>query len=299
MDYLAAFRSELEVGTERPERLALLVGNLIDPTLDVDACIRRLDELADQVEQRMPGGAVGRAQANALITILHQEMAFLGNVDNYYAPENSFLHRVLDTHEGLPITLSLLYMAVGRRLNINLQGLGFPGHFMVEYQDKSGSWILDPFHGKVLASEELSYHLSQIFQQPIRISVPLDQYRVSTSVLILRVLNNLRGVYLAKQRLAETLSVLEYMVIVEPQDANLWRDRGLVQYRLNNLLAAESDLRRYFLHKERLYLFTSEAEMPLIGILDGMSEEGRAATAEERAILSILEQIRESIRRLN
>ncbi len=299
MDHLTAFWTELETGTDQPERLALLIGNLIDPLLDVDAYIRRLNELADQVDQRMPGGVVGRAQAEALIAILHQEMEFFGNVDNYYDPDNSFLHRVLDTRLGLPITLSLLYIAIGRRLGINLQGMGFPGHFMLEYQDGSGTWMLDPFHGKVIASEELSYYLSQIFQQPIRLSVSPDQYQVDTSALILRILNNLRTVYLSNHRLAEALSVLDYMVTLESENASLWRDRGLLHYQLNNLLAAESDLRRYFLRRDRLHLFA--AAMALSGAIAAgwTSTAERKLTDEDQRVLFVVEQIRENIRRLN
>ncbi len=255
MDHLAAFSTALHADSDRPEHLALLIGKLIDPALDVDSYVRRLNELADQVEQRLPVGALGRAKAEALIATLHGEYAFFGNDENYYEPSNSFLHRVLDTRLGLPITLCLLYTAVGRRLGIRLRGLGLPGHFMLEFRDVNGVWILDPFHGKVLAPEELSHYLSQMFHQSIRISVSLEQYFTDTSSWILRILNNLRTVYISQHRLDDALSVLNYMVTVDPEAANLWRDRGLLHYGLQNMLAAENDLRRYFLHRNRLHPF--------------------------------------------
>lgn len=301
MDHLTAFSTALRADSERPEQLALLMGNLTDPGLDVEGYVRRLDELADQVEQRMPVGALGRAKAEALIAVLHGEFAYFGNVDNYYEPGNSFLHRVLDTRLGLPITLSLLYTAVGRRLGLDLRGLGLPGHFMLEYTDVSGVWILDPFHGKVVAPEELSYYLSQLFQQPIRISVSLEQYRTDTSAWILRILNNLRTVYISQHRLDAALSVLNYMVIVEPDKASLWRDRGLLHYGLQNMLAAENDLRRYFLYRSRLHLFTGESEMVFSGVPLGgwMPEAEQKPTQEDQRVLFVLKQIREGIRRLN
>ena len=301
MDHLTAFSTALRADSDRPEHLALLIGQLIDPALDVDSYVRRLDELADQVEQRLPVGGLGRAQAEALIAILHGEYAYFGNVENYYEPSNSFLHRVLDTRLGLPITLCLLYTAVGRRLGIRLRGLGLPGHFMLEFRDVGGVWILDPFHGKVVAPEELSHYMSQLFHQSIRISVSLEQYLTSTSIWILRILNNLRTVHISQHRLADALAVLNYMVIVEPEGANLWRDRGLLHYGLQNMLAAENDLRRYFLNRNRLHLFTGESELVFSGVALGgwMPETEQKPSQEDQRVLFVLKQIREGIRRLN
>lgn len=301
MDPLTAFSTELETSADRPERLALTIGTLVDSGLDVEAAIRRLDELADQVEQRMPAGAIGRARAEALITILHDEMEFRGNVENYYDPINSFLHRVLDTRLGLPITLSLLYIAIGRRLGIELQGMGFPGHFMLEYRDPAGVWLLDPFHGKVVAPDELTHYLSRLFQETVRAPVALEKYRVDTNALILRILNNLRAVYISKQRLPEALAVLDFMLIVEPGDAGLWRDRALLHFGSRNLLAAENDLRRHFLLKGSLHLFGNQSELVPGTISFGawLPESEQPATGEEKRLLFVLKKIREDIRRLN
>ena len=301
MDLLTEFSHAMRTDQDRPENLALLVGKLTEPGLDVDSYVRRLDELADQVEQSMPVGALGRARAEALIAVLHGEFDFFGNVENYYEPSNSFLHCVLDTRLGLPITLSLLYMAVGRRLGMTLRGLGLPGHFMLEYSDMNGVWILDPFHAKVVSSEELSYYLTQVFQQPVRISVSLDQYRTDTRAWMLRILNNLRSIYISQHRLGDALSVLNYMVIVDPEEATLWRDRGMLHFGLENMLSAESDLRRYFLLRNRLHLFTGEAELVFSGVAIGgwMPEAQQEPSQEDQRVLFVLKQIRDEIRRLN
>ncbi len=301
MGLLTEFSTALRTDSDRPEKLALLVGKLTDPGLDVNNYVRRLDELADQVEQSMPVGALGRARAEALIAVMHDKFDFFGNVENYYEASNSFLHRVLDTHLGLPITLCLLYTAVGRRIGMNMRGLGLPGHFMLEYSDMNGVWILDTFHGKVVASEELSYYLTQIFQQPIRISVSLEQYRTDTNAWMLRILNNLRSVYISQHRLNDALSVLNYMVVVEPEEASLWRDRGMLHYSLENMLSAENDLRRYFLLRNRLHLFTGETELVFSGVaFEGlMPEAEQKPTQEDQRVLFVLRQIRDEIRRLN
>ncbi len=301
MDPLTAFSIELESSADRPERLALTIGTLVDSALDVEAGIRRLDELADQVEQRMPAGAIGRARAEALITVLHDQMEFRGNVENYYDPVNSFLHRVLDTRLGLPITLSLLYIAIGRRLGIRLQGMGFPGHFMLEYRDPAGVWLLDPFHGKVVALDELTNYLSRLFQETLRTPVALENYRVDTNALILRVLNNLRAIYVSQHSLPKALGVLDFMLLVEPEEASLRRDRALLHFGSRNLLAAEIDLRRYFQLNGCLHLFRGEVEMVPGTIPYGawLPEAEQPATGEERRLLTVLRKIREEIRRLN
>ncbi len=301
MDPLTAFSTELETSADRPERLALTIGSLVDSGLDVEAGIRRLDELADQADQRMPAGAIGRARAEALITVLHDEMEFRGNVENYYDPINSFLHRVLDTRLGLPITLSLLYIAIGRRLGIGLYGMGFPGHFMLEYRDPAGVWLLDPFHGKVVALDELTKYLSRLFQESLRSPVALENYRVDTNALILRILNNLRAVYVSKHSLPQALGVLDFMLIVEPDEASLWRDRALLHFGSRNLLLAENDLRRYFLLKGCLYLFGSETEHVPGNIPFGgwLPEAEQPAPGEDKRLSFVLRKIREEIRRLN
>jgi len=301
VDPLTAFSTELESNADRPERLALTIGTLVDSALDVEAGIRRLDELADQVEQRMPAGAIGRARAEALITVLHDQMEFRGNVENYYDPVNSFLHRVLDTRLGLPITLSLLYIAIGRRLGIRLQGMGFPGHFMLEYRDPAGVWLLDPFHGKVVALDGLAKYLSRLFQDSLRTPVALEHYRVDTHALILRILNNLRAVYVSRHSLPEALTVLDFMLIVEPEEAGLWRDRALLHFGSSNLLAAENDLRRYFQLKGCLQHFAGDVEMVpgSVPFAAWLPEADSRPTGEEKRLQIVLRKIRQTVRRLN
>ena len=95
---------------------------------------------------------------------------------------------------------------------------------------------------------------------------------------MLRILNNLRSVYISQHRLNDALSVLNYMVIVEPEEASLWRDRGMLHYSLENMLSAENDLRRYFLLRNRLHLFTGETEL----VFSGVAFEGLMPVAEQK-----------------
>ena len=118
---------------------------------------------------------------------------------------------------------------------------------------------------------------------------------------MLRILNNLRSVYISQHRLRDALSVLNYMVIVEPEEATLWRDRGMLHFGLENMLSAENDLRRYFLLRNRLQLFTGEAEIVFSGVAVGgwMPEAQQEPSQEDQRVLFVLKQIRDEIRRLN
>ena len=179
--------------------------------------------------------------------------------------------------------------------------MGFPGHFMLEYRDPAGVWLLDPFHGKVVALDELTKYLSRLFQESLRSPVALENYRVDTNALILRILNNLRAAYVSKHSLPQALGVLDFMLIVEPHEASLWRDRALLHFGSRNLLLAENDLRRYFLLKGCLHLFGSETEHVLGGIPFGgwLPEAEQHAPGEDKRLSFVLRNIREEIRRLN
>ena len=130
-------------------------------------------------------------------------------------------------------------MAVGRRLGMTLSGLGLPGHFMLEYSDTNGVWILDPFHAKVgfQRGALLLPHPGLPAAGP-HLSLPgsiPDRLQDVDAALFW---NNLRSVYISQHRLGDALSVLNYMVIVDPEEAALWRDRGMLHFGLENMLSA-------------------------------------------------------------
>jgi len=298
-DHLRDFTRELESGTAQPERLALYVGGLIEPELDVAHYLARLDALAEEVEERLLPGLRGGDFAHALLHVLGEQMGFQGNLGNYYDPGNSFLHLVVEKRRGLPITLSLLYMAVARRLGIRLEGMGFPGHFMLRYQDTLGSWLLDPFHRSIVPESEAASYLGGVFRQPVHLHSAVAEYAVSNQMLLLRLLNNLRNVYLSNNIFSQTLAVLNFMVVVDPNEPELWRDRGLLHIQSGKMLAAESDLRHYFARRDRLHLFWAEPGEIIPGVL-GLGWEGnQAPTSEEREVMTALYHIRSALGRMN
>lgn len=298
-DHLRNFARELESQTAQPERLALHIGGLIEPDLDVAYYLAGLDALADEAEDRLLTGLRGGDLVHALLHVLGEQMGFQGNLGNYYDPGNSFLHLVMEKRRGLPITLSLLYMAVARRMGIRLDGMGFPAHFMLRYQDDLGSWLLDPFHRAVVREADVTSYLAGVFRQPVQLHSAVAEYAVSSRMLLLRLLNNLRNVYLSNNIFRQALAVLDYMVLVEPDEPELWRDRGLLHIQNGEMLAAESDLRRYFIRRDRLHLFWAEPDATFPG-LPGLGWEGnRSPTNEEREVMAALGHIRATMGRVN
>ncbi|MCL4831926.1 MAG: tetratricopeptide repeat protein [Caldilineaceae bacterium] len=306
-EHLRHFARELESQTAHPERLALHIGGLVDGDLDVGHYLAALDDLANEAEDRLLPGLTGGDLAHALLHVLGEQMGFQGNLGNYYDPGNSFLHLVIEKRRGLPITLSLLYMAVARRMGIRLEGMGFPAHFMLRYQDDRGSWLLDPFHRSVVQESEASSYLTGIFRQPVHLHSAVAEYTVSPRLLLLRLLHNLRNVYLSNNIFHSALAVLDFMVLVEPDEPELWRDRGLLHIQNGKMLAAESDLRRYFSRRDRLHLFWQAPEAAIPG-LPGLYWEGdpstssgdsRSPTSEEREVMAALGHIRAAIERAN
>ena len=298
-DHLRDFARELESQTAQPERLALHIGGLVEPHLDVAHYLAALDALADEAEDRLLPGLAGGDLAHALLHVLGEQMGFQGNLGHYYDPGNSFLHLVIEKRRGLPITLSLLYMAVARRMGIRLEGMGFPAHFMLRYQDNLGNWLLDPFHRAVVRQADAATYLSGVFRQPVQLHSAVAEYAVSNRMLLLRLLNNLRNVYLSQNAFQQALAVLDFMVVVEPDEPELWRDRGLLRIQTGEMLAAESDLRRYFSRRDRLHLFWAEPSVTFPG-LPGLSWEGNhSPTNEEREVMAALGHIRATIGRVN
>ena len=172
------------------------------------------------------------------------ELGFVGNSDNYYAATNSFLDYVVVHKTGLPIMLSLMYMAIARRVGVVCHGVAFPGHFMVQCRDGFGDPIvIDPFRGgKRWSMSEcanfLTYH---------RVDIPLQDMLAPPpfQAVMVRVLRNLKGVYVAKGEFGKAADTLERMLALDSQSAPDVRDYGLILSRLGMTNLALAYLERY------------------------------------------------------
>ena len=224
-------------------RAALLLAATEYPELSIERELFRVDELAEGVAPRMDDDSP-LYQLNTLSEYLFDELKFAGNHTNYYDPRNSFLNDVIERRLGIPITLSLLYIEVGKRLGVPLLGIGMPGHFVVRHRDDPDIFV-DPFHGGILLSEE---ECAERLKQSTQGALAWDREYlapVSSRAFIARMLRNLKVVYLQRRSYERVLATIDRVIALLPQDAVEFRDRGVVNYRLGNYADALEDLYVY------------------------------------------------------
>ena len=226
----------------------LLIAQDAYPDLDVAHYLARIDAIAATVRSRIAGDAFAAQKIVALNQHLYQELGFRGNADDYYDPRNSYLNQVLERRTGIPITLSVLYLEIGRRLGLRLQGVSFPGHFLVKLRVSGGQLVLDPFCGGAAQSEaELRARLARVLPQREADTLQLSQFLQAATPrqILARLLRNLKGIYLQSEEAQNALEVAQRMVMVAPHAAEEVRDRGLAYYRLDCFRAALADLQDY------------------------------------------------------
>jgi len=226
----------------------LLIAQDAYPDLDVAHYLARIDALAATVKKRIAGDAFAAQKVVALNRYLFNELGFGGNAGDYYDPRNSYLNQVLERRTGIPITLSILYMEVGRRLGLRLHGVSFPGHFLVKLRVSGGQLVLDPYCcGETLSEADLRARLARVLPQREADTLQLSQLLQAATPrqILARLLRNLKGIYLQSEAAQNALEVMQRMVMVAPHAAEEVRDRGLAYYKLDCFRAALADLQDY------------------------------------------------------
>jgi regulator of sirC expression with transglutaminase-like and TPR domain len=212
------------------------------PDLDVPHYMARLDFMAASVRNRAPGDAAPTALLSELNRYLFEEQGFHGNAEDYYDPRNSFLNDVLDRRTGIPVTLSALYMEVGRRLGLGVRGVGLPGHFIVQVHLPSGVLLVDPFHGgSPLTWADCQKRLDRIY----RGGLTLDQSMLEpmgTKEILARMLRNLKVIYSKSGNALRAVGVLSLLLRLDPGNLEDLRERGLLYAELECYALAAQDL---------------------------------------------------------
>lgn len=239
-------RDEAEIDLDRA---ALLLAAVEYPDLDVDAQLATLDRLAEALGARLAGVTDVRAVVETVADYLHRELGFAGNTDDYYDPRNSYLNDVLERRLGIPITLSTLYLALGRRLGLPFEGIGMPGHFLVGYRRPAGPPLMvDAFAGGMLVGEaDLEVRLRGIYGPAARLE-PAMLRPVGVRAILFRMLANLKGIYVTRQDWTRAVRTIDLLLVVQPGAVSEYRDRGMAHLRAGDLRRARADLEHYLLN---------------------------------------------------
>lgn len=223
---------------------ALLIASEEYPGLDIPAYLGRLDALAAILRSRLED-LRAPALVGALNQLLFEEEGLRGNPGDYYDPRNSFLNEVLDRHLGIPITLSVVYMEVGRRAGLDVCGVGLPGHFIVRVSDGRGALLVDPFHGgRVLSLSDCQKRLDRIYLGRVELE-PLLLAACSRKSILARMLRNLKTIYVKAEDYSRALRIVELLRKLFPELPEEIRDRGLIHEALDCYALAAQDLEDY------------------------------------------------------
>lgn len=231
---------------------ALIIAAPEYPDLDIPAYLERLAGMAATLKRRLRGDISPTESLIALNRYLFDELGFCANSGDYYDPRNSFLNEVIDRRLGIPITLALIHIEIGRRIGLPLHGVSFPGHFLVKCSLRDGAVVLDPYaRGASLGVEDLQQRLRAL-RGGAAPSTDMVQHMLAAAgkkSLLARVLRNLKGIYRERSDTSRALAAADRIIGLEPGSAEEYRDRAGLYLELECFRAALADFRNYLMLK--------------------------------------------------
>lgn len=230
---------------------ALAIAGVEYPALDPAPYLQRLERMGEAAAGRLQRhqGTGAHALVATLNAYLYEELGFSGNRQHYDDPRNSFLNEVFDRRIGIPISLAVVYLEIGRRAGLRLEGVNFPGHFLVrapaEPAGSDDDLIIDPFHSGALLSEVDCRHL---LRQHVGDEAAFDRGLLATATrqqIVVRMLVNLKRLYVRMRSFPQARAIADLLLAVDPSALAELRDRGLLAYHMEDFAAALKDLEAY------------------------------------------------------
>ena len=242
---LAALEVANEVGSDFDLATgALLIASTDDPNVDIEGVCANLDRMADAARARTPEDAGPLESLNAITDLLFGVIGFTGNRDDYYDPNNSYLNQVLERRQGIPITLSLLCIEVGRRAGVPVLGIGMPGHFLVRHRDEE-NYFVDAFNGGLLMSRD---ECGAVMREAAGDSARLEAHHldpVTPREILARILRNLKAIYWDREDFDRCINTIGALMAVLPDRPQEQRDRGVVHLKAGNHQQSADDFAAY------------------------------------------------------
>ncbi len=222
------------------------------PDLDIQGTLAEIDALVLRLKRRLPDEADIVQKLQMLNRFFYRELGLAGNLNDYYDPDNSFLHVVVRKRRGIPISLAVLYMEMGQQIGLNVHGIAFPGHFLLRVTTTAGEVMLDPLTGEALSEAQMV----EMLEPYVATSVSRSGDSISNALrallapslpreILARMLRNLKAIYQQTERWQRLLAVQQRMVILLPEQIEERRDRGLAYAKLDFVRAALDDLQLY------------------------------------------------------
>ena len=213
--------------------------------LDINEYLNILDAIAEHIRPQLPVELYPLKVIQQINYYLFEELNFQGNQKNYYNPHNSFLNEVIERRMGIPITLSVIYLEVAKRLNFPMVGIGMPGHFLIRPEFEDVGFFVDVFNrGEILFKQDCQDKLNQIYPEPVKLESHFLS-PISNRQILARMLNNLKYIYLHQGNFNKALNVMGGILMLFPENPDELRDRGLLYYQLNRWQEAARDLQSY------------------------------------------------------
>jgi len=223
---------------------ALYIASDEYPKIDIHAYLTQLDKWSSTLKKevlRKPG----RSRLDVLNDLLFDKMQFSGNIDNYYDPKNSYLNNVIDSRKGIPISLSVIYLELAWNLGLDATGVGFPGHFLVKIKDRGKVVYVDAFYrGRVMSLNDCVEFWNDISEGELEFQ---DSFLSSMNKhqILIRMLRNLKGIYLEQKSYRKLICVMDKLVILNPHLPEEVRDRGIIYYQMQAHRLALKDFEGY------------------------------------------------------
>ncbi len=212
--------------------------------LDIPSQLQLLDALANRVQPRIEAAHDERQKFVELVAYCANDLGLTGNRKDYYDPANSLLHLVLRRRKGIPISLSVIAIELGHRVGLPLEGIGFPGHFLVGNQDVPGVYS-DPFHGGVLLDrDDCNDMLQEMSKGQLALTDEMLE-PVSNRAILVRMLANLKGCYLRRRESRRALAAIDRLLLLQPTAVSHLRDRGLIHLNAHAYREALGDFQLY------------------------------------------------------
>jgi regulator of sirC expression with transglutaminase-like and TPR domain len=228
---------------------AVSIGHIQAPEMDVQGVLSQVDAWLVRLRRRVASDAAPLARLLALNQFFYKDLGFGGNLNDYYATGNSYIHALLESRRGIPISMAVVWLELAQGIGLNAAGVSFPGHFLIKISLPMGQAVIDPLTGQSFSGEKLSemlepYRLTEDFEVPMGLYLQAAPARE----ILARMLRNLKEIFKSQKQWTHALEVQERLIILMPEAWTEYRDRGLAHAALGNHSQALADLEHYLAH---------------------------------------------------